>query len=155
MKQDGYKFEYCSKPQTSGTYNWPPGDYCIAMRGKRCPNKQFKSGNITWDDEDSNNANRKSGHLPFGVYNEDTAVNYCCRNDSPSESPILLPAASPFYLYRYKGNCQRVGHMKVTEEVVVFDDEDRSNANSAFGEHPMDSGSSGDHTLHLCLYEPL
>ncbi|KAK3774402.1 hypothetical protein RRG08_012797 [Elysia crispata] len=58
----------------------------------------FLKGWLYWNDEDMSNANDHGGYLPDGVYNENTKVEYCCRNDSLPTIPISLPTESQFYL---------------------------------------------------------
>lgn len=71
---------------------WPQGRYCIARYGSKCPDSAFTTGRIYWDDEDSNNNNRVSGQvLPSGSYGENTAIDFCCRDDGSVNANVLLP----------------------------------------------------------------
>lgn len=101
---------YCVKVH-NGAYNssgsWPQGRYCIARKGGYCPSG-FSSGSVYWDDENSYNANNYTGVLPDGIYNRNTTIYFCCRSDGYYWTPISLPTAVPFYLYRYGLSCQEV-----------------------------------------------
>ena len=93
---------------------WPKGSYCIFRYGGSCPTG-FDEGYIRWDDEDSNNKNKKHGYLPDGVYGANTKIYFCCRHDP--KDPLLhafgfysltdLPKCSEIMLMRYKGICPR------------------------------------------------
>nr|XP_022300141.1 uncharacterized protein LOC111108499 isoform X2 [Crassostrea virginica] len=143
---------YCSKTSSSGSGSWPSGNYCIMRYGSSCPSG-FSTGDIYWDDEDTDNMNGEGGYLPSGTYSIGTRINYCCRNDGSYYSSISLPTDKPFYLLRYTSSCQWVSGMSVSEEIIKTDDEDTANANSVSGSHPMDTGS-GNHRLHYCYYAP-
>lgn len=151
MKSDGYEMAYCSKNKNRGVGDWPSGNYCIHRYGSNCP-RGFQVGNITWDDENTFNMNRRKGSLPSGIYNKDTTQFFCCRDDGSETAAIDLPVTKPFYLYRYKSECQKVRGMAATEEVVFFDDEDTNNVNAKGGAHPFDSGNPTNHKLHYCYY---
>ena len=113
----------------------------------------FSNGAIRWDDEDSSNANRKSGSLPDGTYDGDTYMKYCCRSDGSTYTAIDLPTHKPFYLFRYSATrCQQVKNMRVTEEWFYWDDEDSSNNDRKEGAHPKDTGDADDHKIHYCYY---
>ena len=51
----------------------------------------FREGEIFWDDEDDGNLNSVTGVLPDGVYNQDTKIKFCCRNDGDYRTAISLP----------------------------------------------------------------
>ena len=76
--------------------------------GGTCPTG-FVGGGVFWDDENSNNGNRATGSQPDGYYGNNTAIYFCCRNDSDVTSPINLPHYQPFYLFPYTDGCQAVG----------------------------------------------
>ena len=61
-------------------------------------------------DERENTADNVVGSVPDGVYDGNTLLYYCCREDAPSSTPIKLPLTSPFYLLRdfFAGDCQTV-----------------------------------------------
>ncbi|CAL4063139.1 unnamed protein product, partial [Meganyctiphanes norvegica] len=65
-KRNNLRQDFCIKKSSSGSGNWPKGDYCIYKYGS-CP-PGFSDGSIYLDDEDSDNANKKSGSLPDGDY---------------------------------------------------------------------------------------
>ena len=48
------------------------------------------------------------GTLPDGVYNRNTRIYFCCRNDGPADLPIVLPTTVPFYLLKFGDQCQQV-----------------------------------------------
>ncbi|XP_078686902.1 uncharacterized protein LOC144919349 [Branchiostoma floridae x Branchiostoma belcheri] len=143
--------KFCMKTISSdGSGSWPSGSYCIFKKSS-CP-PGFQSGELFWDDEDDDNGNYRSGVLPDGIYNGNTLIRYCCRNDGSASSPISLPTGSPFYLFRYRQGCQRVDDMNVREEFFRWDDEDDDNKNRRQGAYPYDDGGSRDHRLHYCYY---
>ncbi|XP_076072781.1 uncharacterized protein LOC143044604 [Mytilus galloprovincialis] len=148
------KFFFCT--QTSGNTgeynrNWPIGNYCILKYGS-CPNG-FDEGYIHWDDENGGNGNAVNGILPYGTYNSDTDIYFCCRSDGHTADKIFLPIDKPFYLMRYTSGCQQVHGMVVREEYFHFNDEKDSNQDSCHGDHPYDTNCYKDHTLHFCYYE--
>ena len=128
--------------------NWPRGHYCIYKKGD-CP-QGFKSGFLFWDDENENNTNKAGGVLPDGVYNHDTRIDYCCRNDGSFRDPIFLPITDPFYLISKGGNCQKVFGMKVNNELLQWDDENDNNKDKRGGLFP--DTRIPDHLVHFCYY---
>ena len=62
-----------------------------------------------WDDEDNDNDNRQTGVYPDGVYNVNTKMYFCCREDGPPSREIFLPNDNPFYLLKRFESCQEVG----------------------------------------------
>ncbi|XP_066285437.1 uncharacterized protein [Branchiostoma lanceolatum] len=148
--------KFCIKTSRSeGSGNWPRGSYCIFMR-HGCP-IGFGIGEVFWDDKDSidifhKNKNHWKGELPDGIYDHNTLIRYCCRNDGNANTRILLPNRSPFYLFRYRQGCQQVAGMNVKEEYFHWDDEDDNNGNRRRGWHPYDDGDSNNHKLHYCYY---
>ncbi len=146
---------YCTKihEHDSGPNNaftWPAGNYCIARYGGKCPTG-FDGGYKYWDDENAINDNAYSGVLPDGVYNANTRVEYCCRNDGDSRTEIILPTTQPFALYLYRGDCQEVeGWRKVPFE-IHFDDQNHHNKDECKGSVPA-GWCSPDNRLHICYY---
>ncbi|WAR03064.1 hypothetical protein MAR_009622 [Mya arenaria] len=143
---------FCIKNNSSFTsYDmiWPTGSYCILKYGGSCPSG-FQSGFIHWDNEDKDNANARGGTLPDGVYDSDTRIYLCCRNDGLTSTAISLPVDRPFILMRLSAVCQTV--MCVTEVLVRWDDEDDVNDSDRGGMHPYDDGSILDHRLYFCYY---
>ena len=112
----------------------------------------FQEGEIKWDDEDTKNDNMAEGILPDGEYKKDTTLQFCCRSDGSAENPIELPIREPFFLLKHSGRCQVVLGMRVTEEWLFWDCEDRENKNSYNGEVPA-SFITKDVKLHYCYYE--
>ena len=142
---------YCSFTESSGGRDWPPGSYCVARKGGNCPSG-FDEGSVYWDNEDEYNFNRVSGTLPDGVYDCDTLIYYCCRNDSSIDVPIALPTATPFVLLRESASgCQQVQNMTVSEEWLFTDDENTSNENELSGHHPYVEGTT-DFKIFFCYY---
>ena len=140
---------FCCKTRSSNypakTF-WPSGQYCIFQYGGSCP-KGFDSGYIFWDDEDDSNANTISGSRPDGVYDTNTKIQFCCRNDGHSYSPpncdanyrILrgLPKCSALMLMRYKGRCPALsGYRGPHTGYLEWDTEDSSNRDERVGVFP-------------------
>jgi len=140
---------FCVKENKGGSGNWPAGKYCIYKKGK-CPHG-FSEGWIKWDDEDTKNDNFVSGVLPDGSYGQDTVVHFCCRSDGLAEAPIELPMHVPFFLLKQSNTCQRVMGMRVTEEWLFWDCEDKENKNLWGGTLP-ESLVAKDIKLHFCYY---
>ena len=142
---------YCTFSQSSGGRDWPPGSYCVARKGGSCPSG-FDEGSVLWDNEDTFNNNIHIGNLPDGVYDCNTRVYYCCRNDSPINVTIALPTATPFVLLRESADgCQQVQDMTVSEEWVLTDDENNLNRNELSGHHPYVEGTT-DFKIFYCYY---
>ena len=129
---------------------WPKGSYCINAVS-RCP-AGFNVGYVTWDEEDFRSEASYSGQLPMGRFEESkTMLQYCCREDGKAAEPVDMPRFQPFYLYRYRGKCQQVVGMNVTEEYIHFDSENSNNGDKAELKHP--DVELNDVVLHLCYYE--
>ena len=111
----------------------------------------FLEGWIKWDDEDTKNDNFVSGVLPDGTYSKDTVMYFCCRSDGSTETPIELPMREPFFLLKHSSSCQAVLGMRVTEEWLFWDCEDRKSKNSFDGEIPQ-SFIAKDVKLYFCYY---
>ena len=153
-------------------FDWPEGSYCIARREGSCPpmtpsfggnpapRSSFQQGNITWDDKKScilrNNNNKKWGRLPDGKFDKNTVIDFCCRSDGRSSTPMMLPINQPFVLYRYGGRCQAVNGTTVQEDFVQFDSQSCVySKNKCAGAHPDLEGTCGkveDHKIYLCYY---
>ncbi|XP_070202742.1 uncharacterized protein [Littorina saxatilis] len=118
----------------------------------------FSEGSIYWDDENDNNQNAEPNnprYNPAGTFNGNTNIEFCCRDDGASDQAIKVPIRRAFYLMRYKGPCQQVAEMTVTEEVVQWDDEDNVNFNKESGAYPLDTARDPtNHELHFCFYKP-
>ena len=111
----------------------------------------FEEGSIKWDDEDTKNDNDASGVLPDGDYGKDTVVDFCCRSDGSTDKPIELPMREPFFLLKHSSRCQEVTGMRVTEEWVFWDCEDKENKNLVSGKLP-ESFVAKDVKLYYCYY---
>ncbi|CAC5376173.1 unnamed protein product [Mytilus coruscus] len=151
--QDQYsniRVHFCTKATTSGSESdWPAGNYCI-LKYTTCPTG-FTEGYISWDDEDTQNANEKSGTVPSGVYNTDTLIYYCCRNDGSDVAEIRLPIGNPFYLLRYTGLCQKVKSMSMSEETITWECQDGGVKNVGVVK-PYEDGFAENIKLHFCYY---
>ena len=142
---------YCSFTKSSGGRDWPSGSYCFPRQGGSCPNG-FNEGSIYNDNEDNDNYNTRSGTLPDGVYDCDTLIHYCCRNDSSIDVPIALPTATPFILLRESPDgCQQVQNMTLSEEWLLTDDENNMNENELKGHIPYIEGNP-DYKVFYCYY---
>ncbi|XP_041462167.1 uncharacterized protein LOC121413420 [Lytechinus variegatus] len=146
--------EFCIKTSTSGSSGWPAGEYCIYKYGS-CPSG-FQEKFVYWDDEDSSNANSRSGTLPDGVYDNNTKYRFCCRNDGDTSQAISLPTGNNFYLFAIKATCQQVNGMDVTLEYFYWDNEDSSNADdeSSGTNTPYPGVILGGIKLNFCYYQP-
>ncbi|XP_021372494.1 uncharacterized protein LOC110462713, partial [Mizuhopecten yessoensis] len=134
---DTLDWYFCRKPTEYGPYRWPAGDYCVA--GQSCPTG-FGKGQIYLDTEDDMNTENKMLYV-------------CCRNDGLASTAIDLPTSDPFYLFRYKGQCQEVKGLVVVEEFLYIDTEDFSNSNQLVGETPYVGSDGTDNVeIHFCYY---
>ena len=96
------KMCYCNKAQPdTSIFHWPKGSYCIARQGDTCPEPEFSSGYIYWDDEDKDNSNyvENLNGLPDGSYDTSTKIYFCCRQDGETDEQIVLPSEKDFILY--------------------------------------------------------
>lgn len=146
------KQNFCLKSKakaTSYSMEFPPGRYCVFKVGD-CPGHMFENGSITWSDYNSKVSTK--GYLPEGDYYTSglTTIEYCCRGDGLASNPIFLPTDKPFYLLRFKGQCQRVNGMAVRDEMVKWQPY-YSDKSTRDGVHP-DITSVGDIELHYCYY---
>ncbi|XP_012946907.2 uncharacterized protein LOC106014219 [Aplysia californica] len=144
---------FCVRENIGIWSDWPRGTYCINKHASRsCPD-DFSSGYIQFDDEDSSRATQTRGTVPeiveSGSYYR---ISYCCRSDSPTGVAISLPTEDPFYLYRYKGTCQRVLGMTVSEQYMYFDTEDDSNGDRYENQIHPDGKANHNVRIELCYY---
>ncbi|XP_064620464.1 uncharacterized protein LOC135483446 [Lineus longissimus] len=144
---------FCTKSLEDGEFAWQKGQYCI-FKVKQCPDG-FEEGSLTWDDYGSKEENLKKfdGSMPEGEYAKNTKIYFCCRNDGLAGNPIFLPTEVPFYLLAKVKKCQIVQNMRVTQEIIRWDDENFWNLSARDGSHPYDTSPSGkNHKLHYCYY---
>ncbi|KAK3775490.1 hypothetical protein RRG08_027245 [Elysia crispata] len=133
----------------NGMYNsgaWPSGRYCIHKKGS-CPGG-LKIGYITFKTAALGNLDAAGGNKPE---NSPSTMYFCCMTSGCSTTPIFLPTAHPFYLYKHDGRCQKVKGMEVTEEYVQVHTEPGSAASSYHPYLPTDS-SGRLVRLQLCYY---
>ncbi|XP_071507091.1 uncharacterized protein [Diadema antillarum] len=148
--------KFCSKTVLEADiYGWPfqEGQYCVAKKGASCP-AGLSEGFVYWDDEDTANKNDLGGDVPEGIYDSNTRIYYCCRDDGFASNPIYLPTDQPFFLYKRNHQCQEVHGMRVTEEYFRWDTNDTFNDDDDGGSHPY-QGHSDNIILEYCYYEPL
>ena len=155
--KNNMKWGFCvkvSNGRNNINYQWPRGKYCILRSGNHCPTG-FNHGEIYWDDEDRNNGNRHRGTMPDGVYNRNTRMFFCCRNDGSASTAIILPTNKPFILMptQHGRVCQAVFGMRVSRQFFRWDDEDSRNKDSKSGVYPLDEGGSKNHKLYFCVYK--
>jgi len=153
--KDNMQQKFCMKTRTeTSKYNlpWPKGQYCIYKKGN-CP-QGFSYGYIRWDDEDDINKNWVSGQLPNGLYDWNTKIDYCCRDDGYATNAIYLPTDTPFVLLKSGTHlCQNVYGANKREEFFHWDSEDNSPHAEARLKHPF-LEYVGDRNLkvHYCYY---
>ncbi|KAH9502756.1 hypothetical protein Btru_069710 [Bulinus truncatus] len=154
-KSNGNDFLYlhfCTIPYKSQGGPWPRGSYCIHGLGP-CP-AGFDSGYAYISGDKNNPLSTNNGNLPSINSGADyTQIFYCCRSDGPANVDVYLPNVDPFYLYRYKGACQRVEGMKVESEWVVMDTGFANKEMFDFFEnsvHP--DGDANNWSFELCYY---
>ena len=141
---------YCTFSSCSQS-SWPNGAYCIVAFASSCPSG-FRSGSVFWDDEDEHNANWVSKSVPYGIFDRNTRLDYCCRSDGSISTPISLPTGTPFYLLqKSSAGCQRVAGMSDRHDWRQTDDEDSHNSNKQRGNVPYITGTS-DYKVHYCYY---
>ena len=69
----------------------------------------FQTGFIQFDD--AANTGQASGNLPDGQFADDTRLEFCCRDDGFTSTPLLkLPNTQPLVLLMNQeaGECQEV-----------------------------------------------
>ncbi|GFS17938.1 apextrin-like protein [Elysia marginata] len=141
-------------PNSGGVSNWPKGSFCIhKISFKFCPT-YFQSGSIELDSEDTDDSGEGHNSVALGVDNP--RLYFCCQSSGPANVPIQLPTHSPFFLYRYGGECQAVQGMSVSEQFVQINTEDDGNRDQLSGSHPdVDQPGSSVIKLNLCYYTKL
>ena len=88
------------------------------------------------------------------MYDHNTKIYFCCREDGDEGTPLILPVDQPFFLFRKNGNCQSVDRMTMMEQWFRWDGEDDLIDLNKYrhGSIP-DLDSSGDnHKLIYCYY---
>ncbi|GFS15181.1 apextrin [Elysia marginata] len=155
---NGKKFvtlEFCEVTTPFNTMTWPQGTFCINKEVSwSCPTG-FNYGYVRVDSEDFQPAGEGRNNVAHDVNNP--YLYFCCQNTGSANVPIQLPTHSAFLLYRYRGVCQAVQGMKVSEEYVQMNTEDHGdNDNELSGSHPdiYQPGSSAL-KLNLCYYTKL
>ncbi|XP_072034283.1 uncharacterized protein [Amphiura filiformis] len=151
------QLNFCNKVnyyEDENEYVFPAGEYCVYKKGATCP-PGLNEGHVVWDDEELLNSNEVHGEVPEGVYDKDTLIYFCCRDDGSYTTPIDLPTDDPFYLFqKNKDGCQQVNGMKLAEEWFHWDGEDDlfKPPNFFFGSTPHNFGRDNDHKLGFCYY---
>ncbi|XP_005108724.2 uncharacterized protein LOC101850601 [Aplysia californica] len=144
---------FCVKENVDVFSYWPRGTYCINKHDSRSCPYGFSSGYIQFDDEDGDRATQTSGNVPEIVADSSYyRISYCCRSDSAPGFAISLPTENPFYLYRYKGTCQSVSGMTVSQQFMYFDTEDNSNGDRYENLIHPDGKANNDVRIELCYY---
>ena len=117
----------------------------------------MSDGSIEWDDEDDpRQVNSESGTLPYGRYDGDTKIYYCCRSQGNWYDPIDLPVVStPIFLLPYKSkNCQRVKWAMSRLQFITYDTEDNQNRDSFQDNHVYTENKNINlPTIYYCYYE--
>ena len=127
------------------------GKYCIYKKDTECPSG-LTSGYVIWDDDDFFNLNKKFGTLPYGTFEDDTEIHFCCRTDGDQNEPIILPSKTPFYLLAHgSAACQMVKWAIVTLEWIHYDTENWRNEDDRGGAYPYDA-SKAHPTIYYCYY---
>lgn len=70
----------------------------------------FSEGGLLYENTHPSPISDCNGTLPDGIYDNNTRMEFCCRNDGGVNEPIILPTSSPFVLYKRAdtSDCQRV-----------------------------------------------
>ncbi|XP_068755958.1 uncharacterized protein [Montipora capricornis] len=131
---------------------WPKGKYCIYKKGD-CP-EGFGNGYVRWDDADGASTNKVTGQLPDGVYDKNTKIFFCCRDDGYTTNVINLSTNAPFVLLKHNTHqCQMVNNTKIKEEFFRWDNEDFIPHNTkAQGKHPFLDIDSNNLKIDYCYY---
>ncbi|XP_055354162.1 uncharacterized protein LOC129599847 [Paramacrobiotus metropolitanus] len=131
LMSSGYGFcsiwmaSFCTKrterAQNGGPAYWQRGSYCVFRKGGTCPSsfpgvgnmsvsyKVHVTGVITATQPFSH---KTSGNTPDGTFTTaSTHLNFCCRDDGPTNTPLYLPSDSPFTLLPIGKVCQEVSGM--------------------------------------------
>ena len=149
--KDFINLEFCEVTQQFNTARWPRGSFCINhIIHQECP-RGFSPGFVGLDTDDYDAASETRTNVADGSSSH-VYLHFCCQNTGSLTVPIKLPTSSPFLLYRYRGECQPVQGMRVSEEYIRFDTEDTGNGDSLFNTHPDVDMSGTAITLHLCYY---
>ena len=114
----------------------------------------MSDGWIHWDDEDYRNINDRRGPLPYGVYNKDTKIYYCCQTNGLWHDSIELPVSRPFYLLTSSSThtplCQMVKWAFSYLEYIVFDTNHQANADREERDHAF---LESRRKVYYCYYE--
>ncbi|CAH1789306.1 unnamed protein product [Owenia fusiformis] len=159
--KDDIRLHFCMKTTDYAAIcvpnTWPTGSYCLyRASGQACPTG-FEDGWLKWDDENIFNSNSFSGELPYGIYDHNTKIHFCCRDDDSVSTPIHLPTDQPFYMFpKTTGACQAVMGMTSILELFHFDCEDYLIAANSLvdtgGNTPYLSTSGVNVDLYICYY---
>ena len=148
-----FTLELCEATQKLNTASWPSGSFCIhKLKHKPCP-WGFMHGHVFIDTED--NRFSSEGRSNAAYTDRNVQLYFCCQGSRSASTPIQLPTASPFLLYRHGGECQAVQGMRVSEEHFQLDTEDDDNADETSGGHPDMTRGRTYMKFHLCYYTKL
>ena len=126
------------------------GQYSIYRKGI-CP-LGLESGYVYWNDEDYRNNNKKNGTLPYGKYNKNTKIYFCCARSGNKTDPIMIPAKDPFFLLAYGSEkCQMVKWAVASVEWIRFHTADSNNRDESYGAYPYNAGTKSP-TIYYCYY---
>ena len=143
--------EFCEVTQQFNIARWPQGSFCVnKILHQDCPTG-FSSGWVGLDSENTGAANERRTNVASGSLSH-VYFRFCCQNSGSLTVPIQLPTSSPFLLYRYRGECQPVQGMRVSEEYIRFDTEDTDNGDGFSNFHPDVDMSGTAIKFHLCYY---
>ncbi|XP_046842956.1 cubilin-like isoform X2 [Xenia sp. Carnegie-2017] len=129
-------------------------------KSRRTCLKGMSSGSVKWDDEDDwrkhDNDYRKQ--LPYGTYDDNTVIHYCCQTNGNWYDSIELPVIKPFYLLTSNSlsspKCQIVKWATSQMEYILFNTEDDENIDEFVEAHVFKTSDiSGRIKLYYCYYK--
>lgn len=135
-----------------------PGQYCVYNKYfSNCPDSGLLTGNIRWDDENTNNKNALKTPLPYyDNYNKNLRLAFCCSTTGSKSTPIQLPISRAFYLLPYgSAKCQLVEWMVASLEWISYDKEDTgTDYSKQVGSLPYYTlNDKRDITMYYCYYQ--
>ena len=147
--------EFCEVTKEFNKESWPAGSFCInRLVSHRCP-AGFSDGRADVHGENTENQGYGRNSVMSRARREVNYFYFCCQDRGPVQTPISLPTASKFLLYRYGGKCQAVQGMRVSEEYVQLNTEDNNNVDYLFYSHPDIDQHGTTLKFHLCYYRKI